>query len=388
MNDPLGWLDGELDKLDQQGLRRVLQTRHAPQGALVKIGTKSLINFSANDYLGLAQECLVTAVRDSLSEAGWGAGASPLVSGRGRWHAELERRLAAFEATEAALLFPTGYAANIGAIASLVGKPDTIFSDAKNHASIIDGCRLSRAHVQIYHHSDVSHLVELLRGSSRFRRRLIVTDSVFSMGGDLAPLAELAELASRFGAMLVVDEAHGTGVFGHLGRGVSELLGVEDGVHVRVGTMSKALGSLGGFVVGSASLIDWISNRARTYIFSTAAPEALAAAGCRALELVADQPERRVQLLARSEQLRDALRRQDWNLGNSASQIIPVILGDPRCTMKAATALRNKGLLVPGIRPPSVPVGESLLRIGLSYAHTSDMIEQLVAALGALETDG
>ena len=236
-------------------------------------------------------------------------------------HRRLEERLAEFEGTEAALVFSSGFAANAGTIAALVGPGDVVYCDRKNHASLFDGCRLSRADVRVYPHADCGRLASLLAESQKYRRRLIVTDGLFSMDGDLAPLAELAELAARHDAMLLVDEAHATGVFGPNGRGVSEHLGVEDGVHVRVGTLSKALGSVGGFVAGSRSLIEWLVNRARPYVFSTAGPAATAAAALAALDIV---PRRAAaspsDCLAQSQELRDELIRRGWNIGPSASQ--------------------------------------------------------------------
>jgi len=216
---------------------------------------------------------------------------------------------------------------------------------------------------------------------------LIVTDSLFSMDGDLAPLVELAELAEQHDAMLMVDEAHASGVFGSGGRGVCEHLGVEDRVHVRVGTLSKALGSVGGFVAGRKRLIRWLANRARPYIFSTAPCAATAAAAIAALDIVRDEPHRRMELLAKAADLRQSLRSQGWKIGSSASQIIPLIVGDPKAAMQLATVLREQGLFVPGIRPPSVPQGHSLLRISLSYGHTKEMIQRLLTALGESARD-
>lgn len=379
----LDWIDDELQQLDEHGLRRRLVARATSQGATIDVDGRQLINFGSNDYLGLAGRELSPAVRDALSSHGWGSGASSLVTGRGTLHARLEAELAAFEGTEAALLFPTGYAANLGAVTGLAGKGDVIFSDAKNHASIIDGCRLSGARVQVYPHRDVDYLRMMLPQAASFRRRLIVTDGLFSMDGDLAPLCDLAELAERHAAMLLVDEAHATGVFGDQGRGVTEHWGVEDRVSARVGTLSKALGSIGGFVAGPAALIEWLANRARPYVFSTALPEAAAAAGLAALEIVRREPQRRRELLARAADLRRGLLARGWNIGESESQIIPVIIGDPRVVMEQALRLRELGFLVPGIRPPSVPEGESLLRVSLSHAHTPEMIEQLLNAIGA-----
>jgi 8-amino-7-oxononanoate synthase len=383
MTDPLGWISEALTKWEAQGLRRRLTARSGPQdGGLLALSGKSYINFGSNDYLGLAAECLSESVRDALAKCGWGAGSSPLITGRGELHAALERALARFEGTEAALLFTSGYAANVGAITALVGPGDTIFSDAKNHASIIDGCRLSGAAIHKYPHCDVAGLrTALQQQGPAARRRLIVTDTLFSMDGDLAPLADITELAAEYDAMLMIDEAHATGVFGAQGRGVAEHLQVEQGVHIRVGTLSKALGSHGGFVAGSQALIDWLTNRARAYVFSTAAPEALAAAGLASLEYVRDEPHRRQQLLAASASLRRALIERGYRIGATQSQIIPIYIGAAERAMQAAQTLRDAGLWVPGIRPPSVPEGESLLRISLSYAHTPAMIEQLLAEL-------
>jgi 8-amino-7-oxononanoate synthase len=384
--DPLAWLDDELTVLDAEHLRRRLITRAGPQTATIIIDGHELINFGANDYLGLATDPrLEKAAAQAARDEGWGAGASPLVTGHSAAHAELERSLAQLEGTEAALVFNSGFAANCGTVAALVAAGDGIYADAKNHASLIDGCRLSKAEIHVYHHCDVDHLAELLRDSSNYRRRLIMTDSLFSMDGDLAPLVQLTQLAKQYQTMLMVDEAHATGVFGAHGRGVAEHLGAEDGIHVRMGTLSKALGSAGGFVAGRRDLIEWLVNRARSYVFSTALPPAVAAAATAALKIVHDEPQRRWELLDRAAMVRKKLSEQGWNVGRSASQIIPIYIGQPERTMQLAQKLRERGLLVPGIRPPSVPPGESLLRISLSFAHTPAMLDKLLAALADSE---
>jgi 8-amino-7-oxononanoate synthase len=396
-DDPLQWLDDSLEHLDAAGLRRRLVTRAGPQGPTIEVeaddalngpsGPTTFVNFSANDYLGLAGDPrLAAAAHQAAEREGWGAGASPLVTGHSWSHEELERRLAEFMRTEAALVFPSGFAANIGTIAALVGRGDVVFADENNHASLIDGCRLSRADVQVYPHRDMSQLADLLRQSTEYRRRLIVSDTLFSMDGDVAPIVELVELAGKHRAMLMIDEAHAIGVVGPNGRGVAEQFEVEADVPIRVGTLSKALGSAGGFVAGSRKLIDWLVNRARSYVFSTAHPSAVAAAAIAALAIVRDEPQRRVVLLERAAQLRSALRQQGWNIGDAAGQIIPVIIGDAGATMQLAAGLRERGLFVPGIRPPSVPEGQSLLRISLGYGHTPEMIEQLVMALVGLRS--
>ncbi len=341
------------------------------------------MNFGSNDYLALAADPrLADAAAEAARDEGWGAGASPLVTGRSQSHQRLEERLAQFEGTEAALLFATGFAANAGTIAALAGPGDVVFSDRNNHASIWEGCRLSRADVRAYRHADCDHLERLLRKSAGHRRRLIATDSLFSMDGDLAPLDDLCRLAERHDAILVIDEAHATGVFGFTGRGAAEQLQVESRVHVRVGTLSKALGSVGGFVVGGRSLVDWLVNRARPYVFSTAPPAPAAAAAVAALDVVRTQPERRHTLLDRALALRSRLKEQGWNVGPTQSQIIPVVVGEPGRAIEMAAALRERGLFVPAIRPPTVPEGESRLRISLTHAHTPEMIDRLVGALG------
>jgi 8-amino-7-oxononanoate synthase len=387
-NGPLDWIEPELEALRRAGLHRHLRLRQQPQSAQLRIDGRDVVNFGSNDYLGLAADPrLGAAVAAAITADGWGSGASPLVTGYGQLHRQLEQRLAEFEAAEATLLFPSGFAANLGTIAALVGPGDTVFTDRKNHASLLDGCRLSRADVRVYPHNDWPKLESLLARRSG-GRRLIVTDSLFSMDGDLAPLAPLADLADRYGAMLMIDEAHATGVFGPAGRGLAEHLGLEGRVHVRVGTLSKALGSIGGFVAGSWPLIAWLLNRARPYVFSTAAPAAVCAAGIAALDIVRNEPQRRRELLANAQSLRAALVGKGWNVGQSASQIIPLVVGEPDRAVALSARLLERGLLVPAIRPPTVPQGEACLRISLSYAHTAEMIARLVESLTEILDSG
>lgn len=386
---PLGWLDNELAALEQQHLRRRIRTRQGPQAAHFSVEGQELINFGSNDYLALsADPRLTAAVVAAVGQEGWGSGASPLVTGHADLHRRLEEQLAAFEGTEAALLFTSGFAANAGTIAALVGPGDVVYTDRKNHASLLDGCRLSRADVRVYPHNDSQALEALLGQSQKYRRRLIVTDSLFSMDGDLAPLPQLADLAERFDAMLLADEAHATGVFGKHGRGVAEYLGVEDRVPVRVGTLSKALGCAGGFVAGSRALVDWLLNRARPYVFSTASPAATAAAALAALEIVCLEPARRRDLLARADWLRSELQQRGWKTGSSASQIIPLIVGEPDRAVTLSQQLRDRGLFVPAIRPPTVPDGEACLRISLTAGHTEMMLARLLTALEDCQRGG
>jgi 8-amino-7-oxononanoate synthase len=415
-HSPLDWVDGALEALERDGLRRRRSVRGGAQTSRVVIDGGKLVNFGSNDYLGLAaDQRVIAAARVAGEREGWGSGASPLVSGRSESQALLEERLAEFEGTEAALVFPSGFAANAGVIPALVEEPDAIFCDAKNHASLIDGCRLSKASRFVYAHCDCEALEALLRRGVGFRRRLVVTDTIFSMDGDVAPVARIAELAEQYDAMLMVDEAHATGVFGARGRGVVEHVEEEcrmwdaggreenqasgpphsasrilnpksphDRVHVRVGTLSKALGSGGGFVCGERRLIEWLANRARSYVFSTAQPAATSAAGVAALAIVRDEPERRRELLEMAGALRLRLTDQGWDVGRSASQIIPIIVGDATRTMELAGRLREAGFFVPGIRPPSVPEGESLLRLSLCWHHSGEMLEGLLGMLKTL----
>jgi 8-amino-7-oxononanoate synthase len=323
-------------------------------------------------------------MQKTLEEFGWGSGASPLVTGRSPVHAALENDLAAFKATASALTFPTGYAANVGTITALVDKQDVILSDARNHASIVDGCRLSGATVLVYRHNDVDHLAELLGTATSHRRRLIVTDSLFSMDGDVAPLAKIAELSREHDCMLMIDEAHATGVFGEHGRGLAELFNCEDAVAVTVGTFSKALGSIGGFVAGSKSLIDWLANSARSYMFSTALPAACASANRSAVQLIQTEPHRREQLLSNAQHLRERLQLVgllDESQNEFCSQIVPVIVGTPEKAIALSATLKSAGLLVPAIRPPTVPVGGSMLRVSLSAMHTQTEMDQLLDIL-------
>ncbi|GAB6164698.1 8-amino-7-oxononanoate synthase [Thermostilla marina] len=386
MGDPLAWLNAALEERKAQDLYRSLRDRGSAQRAQIVLDGRQLVNFGSNDYLGLAcDERVCRAVVEAVERFGWGAGASPLVTGHSTLHRRLEEKLADFEDTEAALVFPSGFAANCGTLASLASQGDVIFNDRKNHASLWDGSRLSRADVRVYPHNDVRALAKLLeRYAARYRRRVIVTDTVFSMDGDLAPLPELAELAEKYEAILVVDEAHATGVFGEKGTGVVEHFGLKTRVPVRIGTLSKALGSQGGFVAGDRCLIEWLVNHARSYIYSTASPAAVAAGSLAALEIVRTEPHRRRELLECAEGLRRALRAQGWRLGPSESQIVPVIVGTPDRAVRLSAALYERGFFVPAIRPPTVPEGEACLRISVIQPHCEEAVARLIDAMASL----
>ena len=384
IHNPLAWIFDGLKDLEKRGLRRKLAVRHSGQSNSVDLDGQELVNFGSNDYLGLAADArLSNAV--AAAPGRWGSGASPLVTGCASLHQELEVRLAEFENTESALLFTSGFAANTATIAALAGPGDVVFTDRKNHASIFDGCRLSRADVRAYPHCDYRQLDRIMRRGGEYRRRLIVTDSLFSMDGDVAPLAELAEIARRHGAMLMADEAHATGVFGENGRGLCEHLGVESAVHVRVGTLSKAIGSIGGFVSGSRLLTEWLANRGRSYIYSTAMPAPAAAASIAALDIIRDEPHRRRRLLDRAEKFRAELVSQGWNIGESSTQIVPIVVGDSQLALTFSASLAEAGFFVPAIRPPTVPQGEACLRVSLSFAHNDAQMRGLIEALGRLK---
>ena len=373
-------LAADLATLDRAGLRRVLRPTVRRHGAHVEIDGRDAIDFSSNDYLGLASDPrLAEAVIDALRDGPLGAGAARLISGDHPLHEALERELAAFKKAEAALLFGSGYLANVGTIAALAGRRDVIYADALNHASLIDACRLSRAEVRTFPHLDLAGLAELLDADrGKFRRRLIVVDGVFSMDGDLFPLCELVNIARAYDAWTYVDDAHGTGVLGENGRGSAEHWKIEGQIDVVMGTLGKAFGVAGAYVTGSRVLIDFLVNRARAFVFTTAQPPALAAAASTALRIVEAQPELRMRLRRNARRVRSALRVS----GPPEGHIVPVVIGESDATMRVGAELRERGILVGAVRPPTVPLGTSRLRITLSAAHTDDDIERLLGALG------
>ncbi len=383
MGDPLGWIDDEAAEWARKGLGRSLVVLGEAKPGRIACEGRWLVHFASNDYLGLATDPRIVAAGVRAAERfGWGAGASPLVSGWREPHQELAEALAKFERTEAVALFPTGFAANLGTIKALVGRGDAVYVDRLNHACLMDGARLSGAQLRVYPHNDTNRLATVLeRDCGRFRRSLIVTDGVFSMDGDLAPLADLADLAERFGAILMVDEAHGTGVFGPDGRGAASECGVAERVQVRVGTLSKALGSIGGFVAGSKRLVDHLINHSRTLIYSTALPPAAAAAASESLAIVQSEPWRRESVRRLGETLRSRLRTAGFEVLPSTGPIVPLLLGEPDPALGLSRRLRERGFLVPAIRPPTVPVGSSRLRISLTASHTEADLDALLEAL-------
>jgi len=377
----LDWIDGELEALSAKGLRRSLEPLSSPQGPVVTVGGRTLVNLCSNDYLALAADPRLRAASAAAAEReGAGSGAARLVAGDLPVHGALERRLAAFKGAEAALLFNSGYHANAGVPAVLAGPEDAIFSDALNHASIVDGCRLSRARVVRYGHLDVQQLGDEL-ARTRSRRKLVVTDSVFGMDGDAAPLREIAELCDRHGAMLYVDEAHAAGVLGPAGGGLAEELGVAHRVDVHMGTLGKALGSFGAYVAGSRRLVDLLVSRARTFVFTTALPPSACGAALAALDVLRGEPGRRERLRALGLRMKAGLARLGFDVGRVAAPIFPVVLGTEERALAASRALRVRGFFARAIRPPTVPQGTSRLRVALTAGHTEAQVDAFLVAL-------
>jgi 8-amino-7-oxononanoate synthase len=358
-----------LEDLRDRGLYRRLRLIEGPQGPRVLLGGREVLLLCSNDYLGLAAD---PRVREAAAEAAlrWGAGsgASRLISGNMEPHRELEAALAAFKGYQRALLFGSGFLANTGTIAALAGSGEVVFSDELNHASIIDGCRLSRAETVIYRHNDVAHLESLLEAAAG-RPALVVTDGVFSMDGDVAPLPELLELARRFGARLMVDEAHATGALGPGGRGAVAAAGLSGQVDVVMGTMGKALGSYGAYVCASAETVDFLVNRARPFIFSTAPPPPVVGAARAALGVLEAEPERVDRLISNARVLREALAAEGLVAGTSTTQIVPVEVGEAEPTMALCERALERGVFAQGIRPPTVPEGSSRLRFTVMATH-------------------
>ena len=379
----LAWIDDELAAIQASGLeRRVLDLASAP-GPMVEFEGRRMLLLGSNNYLDLAgHPRVVEGAVAAARRFGAGSGASRLVSGGTELHAELEARLAGLLGAEAALLFSSGYLANVSTIEALAGDGDEVFSDELNHASIIDGCRLSGARVSVYPHRDLAALDSALAASSA-RRRLVVSDSVFSMEGDEADVAGLVELAGRHDAMLMVDESHAVGVLGEGGGGLVVAEGLSASVPVRMGTLSKALGSAGGFIAGSERLIHWLRHRARGFVFDTApAPPAVGAA-LAALAVIEAEPERRERLLGLTGRLRDGLAVSGLPARPGRSAIVPVLVGEPEAAMAIAAKLRAAGVIAPAIRPPSVPAGTSRLRLTVSAGFSPQQVDQAVAAIAA-----
>ncbi len=375
----------KLRSLREQGLLRQRRTVEGPQDAVLTVDGKRLLAFASNDYLGLANHPdLTRAAHEALDCFGLGAGASALISGHSEPVAALESALAQWLGFERALHFSTGYMANLGIIPALVGEGAAVFSDALNHACLIDGIRLSRAgDVRIYKHGDMARLEDALKQSS-LAEKWIITDAVFSMDGDVAPLNAIVALAQQYDAQVLVDDAHGFGVLGEEGRGTLSHLGIRSPRVVYMATLGKAAGVYGAFAAASAEVIEWLVQRARTYIFTTGTPPVLAAACIASLKRIQQDEFRRERLRYLGERLQEGLKTLPWPALPSVTAIHPLVLGDNFTVTRISDALRDRGIWVPAIRPPTVPAGAARLRISLSANHSSEQVDQLLAALRAL----
>ena len=376
----LSLLDREIAALKEKGRYRSLRRLSTPQDARIVIEGREVLNFSSNNYLGLANHPeVVEALARCAGRYGVGSGASRLICGHMDVHAELEEAVARFKGTESCLTFSAGYMANLGILSTLGDSDATIFSDEWNHASIVDGCRLSRARVEVYRHADVTHLEDLLRASSA-RRKIVVTDSVFSMDGDVAPLPDLVEAKDRHGAILVVDDAHATGVLPPHGRGSADHFGLSGRVEILMGTFSKALGTYGAYLCSTRRMVDYFVNKCRPFIFNTGLPPAIAGATLASLGLLTREPGRLASLWENARLFRAEMEARGRSAG-SGTAIVPILVGADGDTMAVSRALFDRGVFVHGIRPPTVPEGTGRLRLTLMATHTAGMVRTAAARI-------
>ena len=370
---PLAYLDEELTALRSQGLFRQLRVLEGEQRARASFDHRSVVNLSSNNYLGFTTHpTLRERALDALRTLGVGTGSVRTIAGTMEIHMELERRLAAFKRTEAAVVFQSGFVANAGTVSSILGREDVIVSDELNHASIIDGARLSRATIKVFPHRDVAAARTIVEGLPRTQRTLVITDGVFSMDGDLGPLPELCELAEEFGCVMMVDDAHASGVFGQQGRGTVDHFGVHGRVDIQVGTLSKAIGAVGGYVAGSKSLIEFLSHRARPFLFSTSHPPSVAATCIAAIDVLETEPQWMARLWENTRFFKAGLQALGFNTGSSESPITPVIVGDGSLAMTLSDRLFAEGVFAQGIGFPTVPQGKARVRTIVTATHGRD----------------
>ncbi len=381
-SEAFDFIGKELSAFEESGLYRRLALVQGPQEPRVRIKGRDVILLCSNNYLGFANHPKVKeAAILAIEKYGFGSGASRLVSGNMEPHRELEERLARFKGSEAALVFNSGYHANIGIISALVGRGDVIFSDKLNHASIVDGCILSRAEIKRYPHKDMNVLEDLLKkhpSPLTPHPSLIITDGVFSMDGDIAPLKELSELSEKYGCMLMLDDAHAAGVLGANGKGTLEHLGIENPEIIQMGTLGKALGGFGAYIAGSRKLIDYLINKSRSFIYTTSLPPAVCAASIAAIDIVENEPQIRQGLWDRVKFFREGLKNAGLNTMQSETQIIPILIGEADTAVKISNDLLDKGIFVQAIRPPTVPEGTSRLRFTLMANHSWDDLKYAV----------
>lgn len=376
----LAFLQDELDELKREGIYRDLRVVQGEQKARTVIDGKEVINLSSNNYLGLTTHPrLRQAAIAAVEKYGAGSGAVRTIIGTMTLHQELEEKIAKFKHTEAALVFQSGFTANTGVIPAVVGKGDVVISDELNHASIIDGCRLSRADIKRYPHRDMDGLKKALEESQGYRRKLVITDGVFSMDGDIAPLPDIVELADRYGAMVMVDDAHASGVLGRNGRGTVDHFNLHGRVDIQVGTLSKAIGVLGGYVAGPKVLRDWLIQRARPFLFSTSHPPAVAAACIAAFDVLLEEPQLIDRLWENARYFKAGLKELGFNTGESETPITPVIVGEGALAMRFSDRLFEEGVFAQGIAYPTVPAEKSRVRTIVTAAHTRADLDEALA---------
>jgi glycine C-acetyltransferase len=383
--DPLAYLSDELESLKQQGLYRSLRVLEGEQLPHATFDHRSVVNLSSNNYLGLATHPrLREAALDATVRYGVGSGAVRTIAGTMELHMELERRLAAFKNVEAVVVFQSGFAANAGTVSAILTKEDVIISDELNHASIIDGCRLSRAAIKVFPHKDVDAARRILQDLPVSQRKLLISDGVFSMDGDLGALPALCDLAAEYGAIMMVDDAHASGVFGRQGRGTVDHFGCHGKVDVQVGTLSKAMGVLGGYVAGTRQFIEFLYHRARPFLFSTSHPPAVAAACIAAVDVLETEPQWMERLWDNTRFFKAGLQRLGFNTGRSESPITPVIVGEAPQAMEMSDRLFQRGVFAQGIGFPTVPRGQARLRTIVTATHTRDDLQFALDTLGAV----
>ncbi len=381
-HNPLAYLDVELDDLKARGLFRPLRVLQERQEAETVFDGKHVINLSSNNYLGLTTHPkLIAAAHAAIDQYGAGSGSVRTIAGTMSQHMELEAKIAAFKHTEAALVFQSGFTANAGTVSSVLGKEDVIISDELNHASIIDGCRLSRAKIAVFKHKDVADLRRVLTETQgQYRRTLVITDGVFSMDGDVAPLADIVEVSEQFKAIIMVDDAHASGVMGNQGRGTVDHFGLHGRVHIQVGTLSKAIGCLGGYVAGSRSLIDYLIHKARPFLFSTSHPPAVTAAAMAAFDLLQEDPTLMERLWDNTRYFKAGLEALGFDTAGSETPITPVIAGDAKLAMELSDRLFAEGIFAQGIGFPTVPNEKSRVRTIVTATHTREELDKALAA--------
>jgi glycine C-acetyltransferase len=382
-SNPLAWLGAQLDEMRAAGTYYRLRELQSACEPVCRADGREVINLASNNYLGLANHPkLKEAAIRAIEQLGAGTGAVRTITGTMAIHMELERRIAAFKNTEACVVFQSGFAANAGTVSAILGPEDHIISDELNHASIIDGCRLSKAKIHIFRHRDAAHAAEILEGlKDQPGRKLLITDGVFSMDGDIGPLPELVGIAEKYGAIMMVDDAHASGVLGRNGRGTVDHFGVHGRVHIQVGTLSKAIGVLGGYVCGSRDLIEYLYHRARPFLFSTSHPPAVTAACMAAFALLEKEPERIERLWDNTRYFKAALRDQGFDTGASETPITPIMVGEAATAHRFSAALFEEGLWATGIGFPTVPRGKARVRTIVTAAHTREQLDRAVEIL-------